>query len=1195
MPDDTFVRALKERRRALDLTQAELARRAGCALITLKRVESGSLRPSRELAEHLLRALDVAPADREQLIRHIRRPRGVANPRNPFKGLRAFTEADASDFFGCEALVSRLLTRLAHVDQPHEYELARSVGAPPGSSIAGGESAQRTLRMLALVGPSGSGKSSVVHAGLLPAIRRGALPGSQDWPVALLTPGTHPVAALETALQQSRASVPGLVVIDQFEEAWTLCQQEAECATFLERLLALAQAPGGPFVVVTLRADFYDRPLQYRAFGAALRQCTEVVLPLGPEEIVDAITGPLEHLGMTVEPELIATLVAESERRPGALPLLQYTLTELFERRAGTVLNLASYRAIGGIAGALTHRADELYLSLDDAARAAARQLFLRLVHIGETAETTRRRAYEAELPTGAHAIAELFANHRLLTLDRDAGGATVELAHEALIDGWQRLSAWVNDQRADLRIHRGLAHAASEWHAAGADPSFLASGARLAQFEALSAIELNHQERAFLAASVAERERRTAQEQARQEALRESLARSEAQRLAAEANRLIQRGGSAELIALLALHSLALRYTPQGDEALCGALLLDLPVRHFTAQTGRVYCVAYAPDGRTVLTGGQDTTIRAWDVATGSEVRQFTGHTSNLHTLAFSPDGRLIASGSDDGTVRIWEASSGALLHLLPHGAGVQEVAFTADGRLLTCSLGSHLQLWDPVSGALLETLDTGVEMPGGASLSPDGRSCIYCTGSSVLRWTFGEPSPVMLLRDIPRTEKVVCTLDDRMILAGTNADFITRRLDIETGSVVCDYRGHTDFIAHFSVTPDGAGVLTSSLDSTTRLWDIQTGIEVRRFAGHNNLIWSHACAPDGRFVLTGGLDGVATLWSLDHIPDPPVLRGSPAGLITAVFTPDGRTVVTVGDDRALRVWDTATGRERHCWRVTPEQTLHGGLAAHPWGRHVAVACNDGVGRIVEIETGAIELLLAGHHRRIWGIAVSPDGRLILTTGSDRTARLWDATTGDMIHLLTGHTDLVVGASFSPDGRYAVTGSDDRTVRLWDSTTGAEVQRLVDPRFPMVYAAVSPDMTRVLTGSADGSVRCWDLAHGREIWRTAGHHGYINSAQISADGTLGLTAAQDRTARLWNMATGEELRRFTWHTGAVYGASFAPDGRHILTCSSDGTARIWHLDWRDAAEHLRSRLLRDFTEDERTQYGIRDLTGSVR
>lgn len=559
MLEEAFTRALRERRVALELTQAQLAQRVGCAVVTLKRIETGSLRPSRELAERILRMLDVAPDQREELLRLLHRPRRRRAARNPFKGLYAFAEEDADDFFGRETLVARLLERLSGV--------ARA--AETGSA-----------RLLAIVGPSGSGKSSVVRAGLIPALRRGALSGSERWRICVALPGMRPCAALDDALAHSDA---GLVVFDQFEELWTLCQEEAERAAFLSRLLALASAPGGPFVVVTLRADFYDRPLQYHAFGAALRECTEVVLPLTPDEIARAVSGPLERSGVDIEPDLVAALVADAGQRPGALPLLQYTLTDLFERRGAAGLTMAAYRTVGGIVGAVAHRADDLYELLESADRDATRQIFLRLVQVGEMGEATRRRVYATELPAQSGEIIELFARHRLLTLDRDPGGATVELAHEALIDSWERLRAWIDEHRDALRIHRRLAHAASEWHATDADPSFLASGARLAQFEALAAIELNAQERAFLTASIAGREQRIAQERAQQAALRENLARSEAQRLAAEANRLLQRGGSAELIALLALHSLGLRYTPQGDEALCGAILLDLPVRHFT------------------------------------------------------------------------------------------------------------------------------------------------------------------------------------------------------------------------------------------------------------------------------------------------------------------------------------------------------------------------------------------------------------------------------------------------------------------------------------------------------------------------------------------------------------------------------------------------------------------------------------
>lgn len=1158
MPDDAFARALRERRRALDLTQAAFASRVGCATITLKRIETGTLRPSRELAERIVRLLELPAAERDELVWRARRAPAAHEPANPYKGLRAFDEADAPDFFGREATLAALLERLASP-------------AP---------------RFLAVVGPSGSGKSSLARAGLVPAVRRGALPGIGQR-VAMITPGVRPLDALDAAVK--RLAPGGLLLVDQIEELWALCPHEAERAAFLRRLVELARGDG-PLVVATLRADFYDRPLHHHAFGTLLRERTEVLLPLTPDEIARAVAAPAERAGVGVDAALVAACVADAERRAGALPLLQYALTELWDRRADGRLALDAYRAVGGVGGALTSRADALYDALDGDDQDVARQVFLRLVQPGEAGDATRRRARVAELPGGEDAglVVELFARHRLLTLDREAAGATVELAHEALIDGWGRLRAWVEEFRDDLRTHRRLTQAAAEWRAAGRDASFLAAGARLAQFEALERVELNAEERAYLARSVAERERAAADERARQEALREALAQSEARRLAAEALKLLREGGSAELITLLALRSLDLRYTPQGDEALCGAARLALPVQHFAGHTGRIYCVAYAADGATAITAGQDFTIRQWDVGGGAELRRFVGHTGNIRGLAFSPDGRLIASGSDDQTARIWDVTSGATICTLPHRGEIRGMAFALDGRrLLTWSLEPLVRQWDVATGQLLDT-HVAPDLVLAAALSPDGHHIVACLiRGRTVRWRGASDTPEQLPAEGGDVAAVSFSPDGALLLTAHPVERVARLWDAGDGRLLRVFQGHADIVQYASFTPDGAAVVTSSNDSSVRLWDGSSGAEIQRFTGHNNLIWQHAVSPDGRFLLTGGTDGIASLWALDHRPCPPLLRGHTLGVMVAAYTSDGRLAVTVGEDRALCVWDAASGEKVHRWHVLPDITLHGGMACVPGMHAVALACNDGVGRIVDLNTGVVRQSLMGHTRRIWGTAVSPDGRTVLTTSSDRTARLWDVASGVTLRVLTGHTDLVVGAAFSPDGRLLATGSDDGTVRLWDVASGVEVQRLVDPRFPMVYAAVTPDGQHVLTGSADGTVRLWDCASAGEVWRASGHHGYINSVQIAPSGRLALTAGQDRVARLWDVAAGAALRSFAGHTGGVYAAGFSPDERFVITGSGDGTARIWHLDWCDTASALRERLLRGFNPIERAQYGI--------
>ena len=441
--------------------------------------------------------------------------------RNPYKGLRPFDEADALDFFGREALVERLVSRLSE-----EVEGSRFLG---------------------VVGPSGGGKSSVVRAGLVPALRAGRLPGSERWFFLEMTPGARPLEALEAALLRIAVNPPtslmevlrsderGLrqaaervlppdgselfLVIDQFDELFTLVEDEAERSHFLASLLSAVNASNARVrIVVTLRADFYDRPLTYQGFGELLGARTQTVTPLSPRELQRAVAGPAERVGVVPEPALMAEIVADAADRPGALPLLQYALTEIFERRRNGILALADYRELGGLGGALAGRAEHLYTSGEEAGQEATRQLFLRLVDVEEGLEAVRRRIRRSELeaveidPGAMAAAIDGFQHHRLLTSDRDpvTREPTVEVAHEALLDGWERLRGWVEEAHDDLKTERRLATEAADWEAGGRDPSFLLRGSRLEQYEGWatqSDIALGAVEREYLTTSLRQRE----------------------------------------------------------------------------------------------------------------------------------------------------------------------------------------------------------------------------------------------------------------------------------------------------------------------------------------------------------------------------------------------------------------------------------------------------------------------------------------------------------------------------------------------------------------------------------------------------------------------------------------------------------------------------------------------------------------
>lgn len=523
---------------------------AGCAAHML----AGRLGPPLEVLEGvdhpmagvLVQALTLPGLESVQdLVDALRHADGAPPPSeetkvaNPYRGLHAFEESDQGVFFGRDRLVERMLARLGG----------------PGSEG----------RFLAVVGPSGSGKSSVVRAGLVPALRAGAVPGSQKWFLVSMTPGSRPFESLErallsiagdempTLLEKLRVGPDGLrrvvdavspdrqspmlLLIDQFEEMYTLAS-DADRDLFSAALHEAVTHPRSRLkVVITIRADFYDHPLRSSQLAELLREHTELVTPMGVRDLERAIDGPAQSVGVVVEPALLATLTAEAVREPSSLPLLQYTLTELFERRSGHTLTLQSLDDIGGVTGALVGRAEALFADLDAEARSITPDIFLRMVSVNEVGAETRRRVLVSELlgiaDDGGSAIDDTlrsFSRHRLLTFDRDpvSRAPTVELAHEFLLTAWGRLARWIDRAREDLHAHRRLSGAVREWVSQDRDPDFLLGGASLGRFESWVSsppVRLTVDENAFLEAAVeAERSRRqVAETQARD---RESLRR---------------------------------------------------------------------------------------------------------------------------------------------------------------------------------------------------------------------------------------------------------------------------------------------------------------------------------------------------------------------------------------------------------------------------------------------------------------------------------------------------------------------------------------------------------------------------------------------------------------------------------------------------------------------------------------------
>ncbi len=1167
----------------------------------------------------------------------VRPDTSVAAPElvNPYKGLRAFGEADTVDFFGRAALTEQLLARLAE----------------------SGDGA----RFLAVVGPSGSGKSSVVRAGLIPALRQGGLLNSERWFITEMLPGAHPLDELEVALLRVAAGpLPSLLsqlsedrrglvraakrvlpsdqdvelvlVIDQFEELFTLLADETTRTHLIDNILSAVTDPRSRVrVVLTLRADFYDRPLIYPRLAELMRSHTEVVVPLTFEELERAIAGPAERVGLTLEPGLVATIAHDVEAQPGALPLLQYALTELFERREGQALKRAAYHDSGGISGALARRADELYNELDSAGQAVARQLFLRLITLGEGAEDTRRRVLLSEFGSGlSHQSAfdevlDIFGRYRLLTFDRDplTRGPTVEIAHEALIRAWGRLREWLAESREDLRIQRQLTMAAREWANARHDPSFLAAGARLARFDALateSDLALNEQEREYVDASVAERQQRETERRAQRRRLlalqrsivgvlvvsllvaiglsafalnrwREALSQARvafSRQLAAQALAEVQKPiGNDEFAALLAIRSLKDQYDPVADGALVEAAS-KLPLRAFTGHSDEVRSVAFSPDGKYVLTGSADTTVKLWEAATGQEVRTLNGHTGEISGVTFSPDGKYILTASADTTAKLWEVTTGQeMRNLRGHTDEVVSAAFSPDGKyIFTTGADGAAKLWEVATGQEVRAFGRG-DAGLGAAFSPDGKYMLAGGGRYTAKlWEVATGQEVHTLRGHSNwVYGVAFSPDGKYVLTGS-LDNTAILWDVVTGQEVYTIRGHSSSVRSVAFSPDGNYVLTGSGDRTARLWDVATGLEVRTWRGHMHRVLSVAFSPDGKYVLTGSADGTAKLWDFAS-GEGRTLRGHSDEIRGVAVSPDGRYMLTGSVDNTAKLWDVGTGQEVRTFSGHSE--LVWSVTFSPDGKYVLTGSNDSTAKLWEVATGQEVRTFSGHTNSVYDAAFSPDGIYVLTGSDDHTAKLWDTATGAEVRTFSGHNAVVLSVAFSPDGKYVLTGSADTTAKLWDVVTGQEV-RTFSGHIDSIYDAVfSPDGNYVLTGSADTTGKLWNATTGQEVRTFSGHTNTIYNVAFSPDGKYILTASADRTARLWDLATGGEVRTLSGHASAIWSAAFSPDGKYVLTGSLDHTARLWEADYHGFVAAVCAQLLRDFTDQEREQAHIAD------
>lgn len=1143
--------------------------------------------------------------------------------RNPYKGLHAFQEADAADFYGRAALVDELNHALDE------------------------------RRLVALVGPSGIGKSSVVRAGLIPRLRR----AGSDWLVTDLIPGAFPFEELARALlrvavrrpdaladdlatgeitlaEAARQVLPGgcraLLVVDQFEELFTLTTDDEVRRRFLDDLTEVARDADAPLsVLVTLRADFLDRPLRYAELGELLAAGTVMVAAPSRPELIEAITRPAANVGVRFGPGLSERIAADVTDQPGGLPLLQYALTELFDTRSGDLITAIDYEAAGGVLGALGRRADELYAELDSTGHDAARQVFLRLVTVADAAtQDTRRRVTRRELrglaldPAVLDQVLDRFGAHRLLTFDRHqvTRAPTVEVAHEALLNRWERLRGWVDDRREELLLHRRLTASVDDWDASGEDPGYLLSSARLIQFEALAGTDLalSDRERTYLGSSRSAVNRQAARRRrvrrslfggltvglaamtvlaavalvSQQRADREAdVAR--ARELAAAAVAVL--GDDPSLSKLLAVASADIADpSTETVAALHQAWAADLVVSRQPGpphDMGPIYADADPSGARAVVAGWGDIDV-GWnyleviDLETRDVEWAFVPELNSAvpGRPRFSPDGSHVVAGV------IWNPRPWEDPNPPPEMVGAFVLDAGTGEPVVHYDLGPCGGFVDGVSMThlLVKTL------PG-----PAQENCDWFgdTGVELVDRRTGDRQ-VLTIDGLPWWDGAALSGDGRYVAYDDFDTGLARVVEVSTGSVVFELDSRPRFVR--ALNNDGS--LLAYGDDPIEVWDVTSGELSASYPGHEGASFFATFHPSGASVYSTGEDGNLHHWD--------TATGRPITVLPNVGTLNvstrGDTLLVARLEGTIARLDLGVRGQVGAIETCPGAVLRDSLKVTDRLAVFGIHCDgdpEATTYVADLDTLDVRYTVPGHGAQ--SLAISPDGTRFARQEADGTMHgpiaIRDLATGELLVTLNGlctwndadqitpldelpgcrpypETPFALWSDrlrWSPDGHLIAAPSRGGTV-VWDVATGELVFAEQAGRSRFVVNApdsgyafdviFSADSSRIIA-SGDSEMRVLSTDTGE-----LEHRAVNNTIGGYAFGFLGFSP-DGSTLLGEGRANGDPNGSLTWldaetlewvrevdptHDAGVSSRAVSPDGSLVATGAADGLVRVW-------------------------------------
>ncbi len=1034
--------------------------------------------------------------------------------RNPFKGLQSFDEADKELFYGRERVVKDLLEQV------------------------------KTQALTVVTGASGTGKSSLVKAGLTPLLKE---QGYTLLPV--IRPTQKPLDVLAHLVMPENKHKQ-VLIIDQFEELLTQSLDD-DRLVFIDILRGYITE--GLTVIVTVRSDF--EPQFDMSDWAAWKKGRFVVPPFTVEELREVIVQPaLQEVLQFDPPAFIDTILNEVVQSPGALPLLSFTLSELYEMyvvsgRNDRLLTESDYCILGGVIGSLRKKADKIYKELDTNHQDTMRNVMLRMVSIAG-GEYAGKRVFKTNLiftdaaeTKRVETVFGLIQEARLIVSGTDnEGRAFVEPAHDALVRAWTKLTEWVKARgEENVLLQNKLAEAVSDYIALNNKDLLWHDDPRLDILRGGNNRWLNAREIAFIESSIKLKRRNrlvrnlsitiafvliagAALYAFKQQKVAEDNTRK-AEKETRTANNAAVFMKLKETDLTFAMRLMQYNYTRHSENKFTSDIYFQtlnnvhtgFYSKIFKGHTSYVNAVAYSPDGNTVATGSTDKIARLWDTKNSRQIKTFIGHTDCVYTIAFSPNGQFILTGSWDSTARLWNIQSGKMLKLFDNKEAIFALAFTPDGKQILTNSGNTIKLWNIQKGKVVKTFIGHSDGVLAIAFSPNGK---------------------------------------QFVSAGV--DNTAKLWDIEHLKPIRTFIGHTNGIFSLAFSPDGKTFVTGSADQTAKLWDIKTGKILKNFIGYLLAVRAIAFSPNGQYIATAGADNVIKLWDIENGETILTLFGHSDSVDAIAFSPDGNSLITASSDSTAKLWVINRGIN------LSENTNNSSnaLAFSPNGNSLITGGEDKTAKLWDIQTKKIVFKFIGHSKAITSLAFSPDGKKVITGSSDSTAKLWDIQTGKIVFTFMGHSGEVTSVAFSPDGKKVITGSVDSTTKLWDIKSGQVLKTFGGHKSTIYSVSFSADGNYVMSSSIDTSsrnnvLRIWDIKNGQLIKSIVKNVTNSGRVSFSRDKKSMIIAESSEKLTLIDITNSQTIKTFEgWGKGINYDIiAFSPNGKQFAQCYNENSS----------------------------------------